>query len=161
MLWTWDPDKDEINRRKHRLPLSIAEVALADPLALSRQDPHPDGDRWDTLCEAGGVHLFIVHTWPDESERYTKMASTRKLTAEERAALEAVASIPDSEIDTSDMPEVTDWSGAVRGGLYRPVKRLTSLRLDADLLEWFKRDGEGYQTRINAALREYVQRHQG
>jgi len=80
---------------------------------------------------------------------------------EERAALEAVASMPDSEIDTSDMPEVTDWSGAVRGGLYRPVKRLTSLRLDADLLEWFKRDGEGYQTRINAALRDYVQRHQG
>ena len=40
------------------------------------------------------------------------------------------------------------------------MKRLTSLRLDADLLEWFKRGGEGYQTRINAALREYVERHQ-
>ena len=94
------------------------------------------------------------------SERHTKMASIRKLTAEERAALEAVANMPDSEIDTSDTPEIADWSGAIRGGLYRPVKRLTSLRLDADLLEWFKRDGEGYQTRINAALREYVQRHQ-
>ena len=89
------------------------------------------------------------------------MANTRKLTTEEQAALDAVAAMPDSEIDTSDMPEVTDWSGAVRGGLYRPVKRLTSLRLDADLLEWFKRGGEGYQTRINAALREYVERHQG
>ena len=88
------------------------------------------------------------------------MAGIRKLTAEERAALEAVASMPDSQIDTSDMPEVTDWSGAVRGALYRRVKRLTSLRLDADLLEWFKRGGEGYQTRINAALREYVERHQ-
>jgi uncharacterized protein (DUF4415 family) len=87
------------------------------------------------------------------------MANIRKLTAEERAALVAVASMPDS--DTSDMSEVTGWSGAVRDGLYRPVKRLTSLRLDADLLEWFKRDGEGYQTRINAAPREYVQRHQG
>ena len=89
------------------------------------------------------------------------MASIRKLTADERAALDTVAAMPDSEIDTRDMPEVADWSGAVRGGLYRPVKRLTSLRLDADLLEWFKRDGEGYQTRINAALREYVQRRQG
>jgi uncharacterized protein (DUF4415 family) len=96
----------------------------------------------------------------DRSGRFTKMASTRKLTTEEQAALDAVAAMPDSEIDTSDMPEVTDWSGAVRGGLYRPVKRLTSLRLDADLLEWFKRGGEGYQTRINAALREYVKRHQ-
>ena len=93
--------------------------------------------------------------------RHTKMASTRKLTAQERAALAAVAAMPDSEIDTSQTPEVADWTGALRGGLYRPVKRLTSLRLDADLLEWFKRGGEGYQTRINAALREYVERHQG
>ena len=88
-----------------------------------------------------------------------KAANIRALTAEERAALAAVATMPDDEIDTSDAPEVTDWTGAVRGGLYRPVKRLTSLRLDADLLEWFKRGGEGYQTRINAALREYVERH--
>jgi uncharacterized protein (DUF4415 family) len=88
------------------------------------------------------------------------MVNTRKLTAEERIALDAVAAMPDSEIDTSDMPEITDWSGAVRGALYRPVKRLTSLRLDADLLEWFKARGDGYQTRINAALREYVEQHQ-
>ena len=88
------------------------------------------------------------------------MAKTRKLTAEEQAALHALAAMPDNEIDTSEMPEVTDWSGAVRSALYRPVKRLTSLRLDADLLEWFKRGGDGYQTRINAALREYVERHQ-
>ena len=87
------------------------------------------------------------------------MAKVRKLTVEEQSALDALASMPDNEIDTSDMPEVRDWRGAVRGALYRPVKRLTSLRLDADLLEWFKRDGEGYQTRINAALREYVERH--
>ena len=45
------------------------------------------------------------------------MAKTRKLTTEEQAALDAVAAMPDIEIDTSDMPEVTDWSGAVRGGL--------------------------------------------
>jgi uncharacterized protein (DUF4415 family) len=89
-----------------------------------------------------------------------KMADTRKLTKEERAALKELSAMPDSEIDTWDMPEVTDWSGAVRGGLYRPVKRLTSLRLDADVLEWFKRGGDGYQTRINAASREYVARYQ-
>lgn len=88
------------------------------------------------------------------------MAKIRKVTAEERAALDAVAVMPDSDIDTSDAPEVTDWSGAVRGGLYRPVKCLTSLRLDVDVLKWFKRGGDGYQTRINAALRDYIYRHQ-
>ena len=87
------------------------------------------------------------------------MADTKTPTAEEQSALDALASMPDCEIDTSDMPEVVDWSGAVRGMLYRPVKRLTSLRLDADVLEWFKRGGVGYQTRINAAPREYVERH--
>jgi uncharacterized protein (DUF4415 family) len=85
---------------------------------------------------------------------------TRKLTTAELAALDAIAAMPDSEIDTSDMPEFTEWSGAARGGLYCPVKRLTSLWLDADVLEWSKRGGEGHQTRINAALREYVERHQ-
>jgi uncharacterized protein (DUF4415 family) len=88
------------------------------------------------------------------------MVKVRKLTAKEQAALTAVAAMPVREIDTSNSPEVRDWQGAVRGALYRPVKRLTSLRLDADLLEWFRRGGDGYQTRINAALREYVERHQ-
>lgn len=97
MLWTWDPDKDEINRTKHRLPLSIGEVALADPLALSRPDPHPDGDRWDTPCEADGVLLFIVHTmplgprpegWPDADDTPGRIISVRKATRQERKVYE-------------------------------------------------------------------------
>lgn len=81
------------------------------------------------------------------------------LTPELEAELAALAAKPDSEIDTSDMPPVTDWAGAKRGVFYRPIKQLLSLRLDADVVDWFKRQGEGYQTRINAALREYVERH--
>jgi hypothetical protein len=85
--WTWDPDKDAINRRRHRLPLSIGEVGLADPLALSQHDPHPDGDRWDTLCQAGNVLLFIVHTWPEDDVR-GRIISVRKATRRERKAYE-------------------------------------------------------------------------
>jgi len=51
-------------------------------------------------------------------------------------------------------------SGAKRGLFYRPVKQQLTLRLDADVVAWFKRhttSNEGYQTRINRALREYVQ----
>lgn len=89
------------------------------------------------------------------------MAETRKLTAEEKAEIDALRSRPDSEIDLTDpdAPEVTNWAGAVRGSLYRPVKQPITMRIDADLLEWFQRQGPGYQTRINAALREYVARH--
>jgi uncharacterized DUF497 family protein len=88
LRWTWDADKDTINRRKHKLPLSIGEVALADPLALSRHDPHPDGDRWDTMCQAGTVLLFIVHTWPDGDDAPGRIISARKATRQERKAYE-------------------------------------------------------------------------
>jgi uncharacterized protein (DUF4415 family) len=39
------------------------------------------------------------------------------------------------------------------GSLYRPIKKAVTLRLDADVLAWFKKPGRGYQTRINRALR--------
>jgi uncharacterized protein (DUF4415 family) len=69
--------------------------------------------------------------------------------------LAAVAATPDDEIDTGDpdAPAVTDWSGAVRGRFYRPVKQLKSLRIDADVLAYFQAQGPGYQTRINRVLR--------
>jgi uncharacterized protein (DUF4415 family) len=68
-----------------------------------------------------------------------------------------VAALPDAAIDTRDMPEAIDWAKGVRGRFYRPVKQQLTLRLDADLIAWFKsNDARGYQTRINRALREYV-----
>jgi len=90
------------------------------------------------------------------------MKKLRELTPEERVMIEAVRNRSDEEIDTGDMPEVTDWSGAVRGALYRPVKKPTTIRLDADVFAWFKAHGgeRGYQTRINRALREYIRRHE-
>ena len=90
-----------------------------------------------------------------------KKASTkaRKLTDKQQAELSALEALPDDQIDTSDIPEVRDWSDARRGLFYRPVKQQITLRLDADVVNWFKGqtlDGRGYQTKINRALREYV-----
>jgi len=84
------------------------------------------------------------------------------LTPAQRAELEALAALPEDQIDTRDIPEQRDWRGARRGLFYRPVKQQITLRLDADLIAWFKDrapHGEGYQTRINSALREYVAQH--
>ena len=84
---------------------------------------------------------------------------TRELTDDQRAELAALAALPDDQIETSEAPEVLDWSGARRGVFYRPVKQQVTLRLDADLVAWFKdrvENGRGYQTAINQALREYV-----
>ncbi len=88
-----------------------------------------------------------------------------ELTAAQKAELDALAAMPEDGINTAAIPEQTDWSGARRGVFYRPVKKQLTLRLDADVIEWFKTqvpNGEGYQTRINSALRDYVaQRHSG
>ena len=85
-----------------------------------------------------------------------KEGNSDPISADLLAQLKALEALPDRNIDLSDSPEVADWSGAVRGKYYRPVKHLLSVRLDADLIDWFKASGAGYQTRINAALREYV-----
>jgi uncharacterized protein (DUF4415 family) len=88
-----------------------------------------------------------------------KRGNPKPLTPKLQAEHDALAAMPDSEIDTTEMPPITDWSHAVRGPFYRPIKRPLSLRVDADILDWFQRQGQGYQTRMNSALREYVERH--
>jgi uncharacterized protein (DUF4415 family) len=85
-----------------------------------------------------------------------KASKDRDEQAEELAAL---AAKPDAAIDTSDAPEIEDWSDAERGRFYRPVKRAVTIRLDADLLEWFKRREPKYQTAVNRVLREYMLSH--
>jgi len=67
--------------------------------------------------------------------------------------LAALAALRDEEIDLTDLPEVLDWSGAVVGKYYRPIKKSLTIRLDADVLAWLKAQGRGYQTRINMLLR--------
>ena len=70
----------------------------------------------------------------------------------------------DKDIDLSDSPEVTVEMFAkavLRKGL-KPVVRKTqvTLRIDEDVLTWFKNQGKGYQTRINALLKAYKEAHQ-
>lgn len=86
------------------------------------------------------------------------------LTPEQAAELAALAALPDESIDTRDIPEQRDWRGAERGLFFHSVKQQLTLRLDADLIAWFKArapGGRGYQTGINNALRAYVAQHGG
>ena len=84
------------------------------------------------------------------------------LTEEQKAEVAALLAMPDSEIDFSDIPATTDedWKNAVRGNpwLYKPIKQATTVRVDADVLLWLKSQGKGYQTRINAILRQAMVR---
>jgi uncharacterized protein (DUF4415 family) len=67
--------------------------------------------------------------------------------------LARLAGLPDNEIDFSDIPPIVDFSKAEIGKFYRPPKRSVTIRLDADVLQWLKGFGKGYQTRVNALLR--------
>lgn len=75
--------------------------------------------------------------------------------------IRTLEALSDDQIDTTEAPEILDWSDARRGVFYRPVKQQITLRLDADIIAWFKahaRGGRGYQTDINGALREHLHR---
>jgi len=74
----------------------------------------------------------------------------------------------DKNIDTSDMPALTQEQLArfvpaklLNRSLYKPVKIPVKINYDADILEWFRSFGKGYQTRMNAVLREYMMSHCG
>ena len=83
------------------------------------------------------------------------MSKADKKQAKEINALEAMK---ESDIDLSDIPEVHEWSGAVVGKFYRPIKKQLTIRLDSDIITWLKGQGGGYQTRINTILRTAMQK---
>ncbi len=82
---------------------------------------------------------------------------SKKLSKSQRRELAALARMPDEKIDLTDAPEVREWRGAVVGKFYRPIKKPVTIRVDADVLAWLKRQGRGYQTRINRLLREAME----
>jgi uncharacterized protein (DUF4415 family) len=118
-----------------------------------------------TLGLLDGVIVSIVHT---ESPQLIRVISFRKATKREQTIIfdsikadwSRVRTMKDRDIQrTKDHPEA-DMRHIVRGVVRRglkpvPPKAAISLRLDADVLDWFKAQGPGYQTRINAVLRAY------
>lgn len=90
-----------------------------------------------------------------ERMKKARTSSSRRMKVEIRT----LRKMSDKDIDLDDIAEVRDWSEARRGKFYRPVKHAVSLRLDADVLAWFRVQNEKYQTKINAVLREFMQQH--
>jgi uncharacterized protein (DUF4415 family) len=92
------------------------------------------------------------------------------LSPEQEALANRLAAAPDEDIDFSDIPRTTeaDWKGSVRGD-FKPIKRSITIRLDADILTYYRtraitsapatRADAGYQTLINEVLREYMASH--
>jgi uncharacterized DUF497 family protein len=86
--WTWSLAKDRDNRRKHGLSFETAALVFTDPHVLSRPDPFPHEDRWQTIGVIGPVTVFVVHSWPGTDNEIGRIISARKATAHERKAYE-------------------------------------------------------------------------
>jgi len=86
--------------------------------------------------------------------------SRKALSPEQLDQLAKLEALPDDQIDTVDIPEAPaeNWVHARRGELYRPIKQPVTIRLDADILAWFKEHAAngGYQTEISRVLRRHV-----
>lgn len=77
-----------------------------------------------------------------------------------KSDLPRIDAMSDKDIDYSDEPE-TDAAFWQCAEVNAPaVKRQVTLRIDPDIVEFFKASGQGYQTRINAVLRSYVKAHE-
>lgn len=78
------------------------------------------------------------------------------LTEAQEDNLKRLAAMSDDKIDYDDIPALTDAQLAEmqRGRFYRPVKTQITARVDADVLAWLKSQGKGYQSRMNAILRD-------
>jgi uncharacterized protein (DUF4415 family) len=73
--------------------------------------------------------------------------------------LKFLKKLPDSKIDATDpdAPDLSSKPGWVRGKFYRPLKKPICIRIDLDVLEWFKQHGQPYQALINQVLRKHVE----
>ena len=170
----WDRAKNETNKNKHGIDFETAQLVFDDPFCVTFVERVTEGEeRWHAIGSIENVIvLVVVHTHrlegsdeiiriisallqPDEKGDYMP-----KLSAEKRRELQKLAAKPDREIDLTDIPEIQKIpSDAIIGKFYRPKKSTVTIRLDADVLAWLKVTGEGYQTRINAYLREMMQRN--
>jgi len=83
------------------------------------------------------------------------LANLPPLTKKQKDDLAALRARPDSAIDFSDIPPLTEefFKNAIHGKYYKPTKTSTTVRIDSDVLAWLRTQGRGYQSRINAILR--------
>jgi uncharacterized protein len=92
--WTWDPEKAGTNLTKHGVSFQLAERIFGDPLVVSRPDPYPHEERWQSIGRPSAdspVTLLVVHTDPvpqPDGEEEGRIISARRATPRERRTYE-------------------------------------------------------------------------
>ena len=93
MSWTWDPNKNDANKRKHKINFEDAQRVFDDPLRITDKDySYPYEDRFRTIGTVEGRLVFVAHTWAehesDTDAEAGRIISARKPTRHERQSYE-------------------------------------------------------------------------
>jgi uncharacterized DUF497 family protein/predicted DNA binding CopG/RHH family protein len=165
----WDQGKNRANIKKHGIGFADVVPVFDDPLSLTIPERLTDGElRYRTaLCSSRTrcAKCLATRMWCAsprlDMRRHLKEGHMKKANTKERNAAPIAAGTSDAEIDTSDIPEITDWTGAVRGLFARPQTRQISIRLGAADLVMANRlaakKGLPYQTYIKSLLHEAIE----
>jgi len=149
LRFSWDERKNLTNERKHNVGFAVAARVFIDASIIGTVGPALLAVVYTVRDEDGEVIRLISASM--ELDAKNPAPPTRK----QRAEIAALAELPDADIDYSNIPAKPAgfWADAVRGGLYRPVKRQLTVRIDADVLAWLRSQGTGYHGRLNQILR--------
>jgi len=173
-----DENKNRTNMAKHGIEFAAVAPVFEDPLSLTIPDRVAgDERRYRSIGAALNGVVLLVHTLREVSrnddliriiparygtQQHRKGRLMKKANSKaQNAEMQIFAAPPDAQIDTSDIPETTDWTGAVRGLFARPETRQISIRLAAADLVTANRlaaaKGLPYQTLIKSLLHEALE----
>jgi uncharacterized protein (DUF4415 family) len=170
MRFEWDEKKRRSNVQRHGIDFAEAEKVFTGQVLTVLDDRYDyDEARLFTLGLLDERVVAIAHTetaevtriFPSERHRGMKKRSTTKKSETDWKRIDAMK---DEDIDFSDIPEATPemFARAVLRRNFEPIprKKQLTLRVDSDVVEWYRKQGRGYQTKINALLRAYMKEHQ-
>ena len=84
MEWTWDPNKNRENQRKHRVSFETALLVFDDSDKAEREDDYWYEERWQTIGTAEDVIIVVIHTWPSMEGEPGRIISARQALPRER-----------------------------------------------------------------------------
>lgn len=132
------------------MAIALPSFPKCDRLAEGRHIAPPSDPECATVATGLRQRVYLMLSYKYIHFVYTTMTISPK-------QLQELENIPENAIDTADIPEL-DASFWAKAELVKPItKKAISLRVDSDILDWFKSQGKGYQSMMNAVLRSYVE----
>jgi len=177
--FTWDRGKAKRNLQKHGISFETAKQVFFDPHLVVVEDCEVDDEmRYQAIGYAGSDLLLVVHV-DHSAQKTTRKSFTscrhegRPLMSRQHTPINLRKGIKisektrqlydkrdrslDDDRDSRPLPP-EKWAHAMRREeFFRPIKKLTSVRIDADVLAWLRSEGAGHLSRINEILRQHME----